>query len=214
MQHNKSGEFLAYWIRLRGSRAAPERSEITPSAIASQLANIFILQTSNNREPRFRLAGTQICAIYGRELKHVRFTKLWQAKDRAGISRLLANCMTEKSTIRINFEGKTLRGRKALFELVLLPLAGEAREKYLIGTIVALGRPFWLEADPIAENRIQSISNIDLRLPAHGQPNDFLLPGPRNGPRAMTASENLVVGRKIGHLRVVPGGKILDQDRN
>lgn len=62
-----------YWNRLRGSRPAPQRSEIEPVDIKSLLADTFILESDARGEAIFRLAGTRLCATYGRELKGYSF---------------------------------------------------------------------------------------------------------------------------------------------
>lgn len=210
MQHNKSVELLAYWNRLRGSRAAPERNEIAPSAIASHLADTFILQISAGGESRFRLAGTRICSIYGQELRDLPFVALWRASDRNTISRLVRTCMANKSAIQLNYEGLTGRGRKALFELLFLPLASETNEHYLLGAIIALGKPFWLESDAILENRVQSIAVLGSLPRPKERHETATLPG-LAAPLPQTSA---MMGREIGHLRLFQGGKNNDKDSN
>ncbi len=208
MQLDGTGELFAYWNRLRGPRAAPERREIAPASIGSRLPDTFILQATGGCEPRFRLAGTRICSIYGRELKAASFTPLWQARDRNHIGRLVKNCMTNKAVVQLNFEGRSLRGRKALFRLLLLPLANEASERHLVGMVTTLGRPFWLESDAIIENSIQSVATIDPNHPPHGA--DIANPGLETAnPVALPVARTLV-SRKVRHLRVFEGGKIID----
>lgn len=211
MQRNRSGEFLAYWDRLCGPRAAPERSEIAPSAIASQLADTFMLQTDAGCESQFRLAGTRICSIHGRELKHMPFAMLWHPKDRSSISRLVKSCMMDKTSMRLDIEGTTARGRKALFELTLLPLASEANVHYLIGTIIALGRSFWLESDPIVENRIQTVAPLD---PRKAMRERHEIPASSNAAETRTFNSRTIISRKVGHLHVLNGGKSIDTDSN
>jgi hypothetical protein len=208
MRHDGTSDLFAYWNRLRGTRAAPERKEIEPASIGSRLADTFILQAAGASEPGFRLAGTRICSIHGRELKGQPFISLWRAKDRSDIARLVKNCMTNKAVVQLNYEGRSIRGRKALFKLILLPLASEANERHLMGMIIALGRPFWLESDAIVENRIQAVSIVDPHhsaVPKRGDPvkQEFETIPPL--PFARTISS-----RKVGHLRVFDGGKIGD----
>jgi hypothetical protein len=210
MRHEGTGELFAYWDKLRGTRAAPERREIAPTSVGSRLADTFILQAVGACEPRFRIAGTRICSVYGRELTGLSFSSLWQTKDRSNISRLVKNCMTSKAVTQVNYEGISTRERRALFELILLPLASEANERHLMGMIIALGRPFWLESDAIVENRIQSVSVIGPHHPTR----------PLGGEPAKLAPEGVImtpppfvqriISRRVGHLRVVDGGKISD----
>ncbi|CAN7447029.1 PAS domain-containing protein [Phyllobacterium sp. LjRoot231] len=210
MRHDGTSELFAYWNRLRGTRAAPERREIAPASIRKYLADTFIVQAIGPGEPRFRLAGTRICSIYGKELRNMSFASLWQTKDKSNIARLIKNSMTNKSVVQMNYEGKSTRGRKALFELILLPLASEANELHLMGMIISLGRPFWLESDAIVESRIQSISIIDPRHPARSQLGDSVVTAPeKTGSMALPATRT-IISRKVRHLRVFDGGKIID----
>ncbi|ATU91931.1 PAS domain-containing protein [Phyllobacterium zundukense] len=210
MRHDATSEFFAYWNRLRGTRAAPERREIAPAAIGPHLSDTFILQATGLGEPRFRLAGTRICSVYGAELKGLSFASLWHIKDRSNISRLVKNCMTSKTVVQLNYEGKSTRGRKALFNLILVPLASEANERHLMGMIVALGRPFWLESDAIVENRIQSVSVIDPRHPARAPLGDPVHTGSESANSTALPLARTIISRKVRHLRVFDGGKIID----
>ena len=210
MRHDGTSELFAYWNRLRGTRAAPERREIAPASIRKYLADTFIVQAIGPGEPRFRLAGTRICSIYGRELRGASFASLWQTKDRSNIARLIKNSMTNKAVVQVTYDGKSTRGRKALFELILLPLANEANERHIMGMIISLGRPFWLESDAIVENRIQSISIIDPHHPARRLIGDSVFMVPENTVTMNLPATRTIISRKVRHLRVFDGGKIID----
>ncbi|QND53087.1 PAS domain-containing protein [Phyllobacterium sp. 628] len=209
MRHDGTSEIFAYWNNLRGTRAAPERREISPALIRSRLSDIFLLRANGVAEARFRLAGTRICSIYGRELKGQTFTSIWQAKDKPIIARIVSSSLTTKTVVRSTYEGKSSRGRKTLFNLILLPLANEVNERHLLGMITNAGKPFWLESDAIIENSLRSISMGDPHsstpttigsalLEAHKSP----IP---NNPQPVPGTS-----RRVGHLMVFDGGKIID----
>ncbi|TXM87718.1 PAS domain-containing protein, partial [Methylobacterium sp. WL122] len=70
MKHPTSRMLYSYWDRLRGQRCAPERSEIEPGAIRHLLADSLILELDMpHRTATLRLAGTRVCALFGRELR-------------------------------------------------------------------------------------------------------------------------------------------------
>ena len=77
MKHAASQELYAYWEERRGTRPAPERAEIEPGAIRQVLSDAFILALDDRAGHPFRLAGTRVCALFGRELKGERFIGLW-----------------------------------------------------------------------------------------------------------------------------------------
>ena len=62
------------------------RAEIDPAAIRHALGDIFMLAADFVDGIRFRLAGTRVCALFGRELKGERFNALWSEASRAQIA--------------------------------------------------------------------------------------------------------------------------------
>ncbi len=90
MKHAASRELYAYWEERRGRRSAPERSEIEPGAIRQILSDSFILALDARASHPFRLAGTRVCALFGRELKSQSFIGLWGAASQPTITDLLA----------------------------------------------------------------------------------------------------------------------------
>src|SRR3979411_214660 len=51
------------------ARRAPERGDIEPGAIRNVLGDSFIIAYDPEADHPFRLAGTRVCALFGRELK-------------------------------------------------------------------------------------------------------------------------------------------------
>ena len=69
MKNASSQELYAYWEKQRGTRSAPARTDIEPGAIRHILSDAFILALDGDAGHPFRLAGTRLCALFGRELK-------------------------------------------------------------------------------------------------------------------------------------------------
>ena len=90
MKHAASRELYAYWEERRGQRPAPERADIEPGAIRAALSDTFILELDAADGHSFRLAGTRVCALFGRELKGESFIDLWALGSRGPIADLLA----------------------------------------------------------------------------------------------------------------------------
>ncbi len=89
MKHAASRELYAYWDERRGKRPAPERAEIEPGAIRQVLSDAFILALDGGAGHPFRLAGTRVCALFGRELKSEPFIGLWAAASQPTIADLI-----------------------------------------------------------------------------------------------------------------------------
>ena len=62
MKQPATRALFEYWDALRGTRPAPERSDIEPGAIRSCLANTFVLAADAAHGHPFRIAGTSCLA--------------------------------------------------------------------------------------------------------------------------------------------------------
>jgi len=96
MKHAASRELFAHWNDRRGLRALPERGDIEPAAIRAALGDTFIIGAEPGEELRFRLAGTRVCALFGRELRDETFAALWDAGHQAAMRRLLTTVGEEE----------------------------------------------------------------------------------------------------------------------
>ncbi|MER9170365.1 PAS domain-containing protein [Mesorhizobium australicum] len=208
MNQNGSITLFHYWNRLRDGRPAPKRSEVEPADIKTLLADTFILEKDTRGQPVFRLAGTRLCASYGRELKGFSFPSLWREKDQRLVSRLIHGVFEQKSVVLITFEGFSRNGRSNKFELLALPLDGGIENPRCLGVISAVEKPFWLGADPITDALIDSIRVIDPEKellsgrPAINVPS--LVPDEIEAPETISA---LGRSRRIRHLVVFDGGR-------
>ncbi|MFD1983232.1 PAS domain-containing protein [Mesorhizobium newzealandense] len=208
MNQNGSITLFQYWNRLRDGRPAPKRSEVEPADIKSLLADTFILERDTRGQAVFRLAGTRLCACYGRELKGFSFPSLWREKDQRLVSRLIHGVFDQKSVVLIAFEGFSRNGRSNKFELLALPLDGGVENPRCLGVISAVEKPFWLGADPITDALIDSIRVIDPEKellnnrPAINVPS--LVPDELGAPETISA---LGRARRIRHLVVFDGGR-------
>jgi hypothetical protein len=90
MKHAASRELYAYWDEKRGTRRAPERAEIEPGAIRGVLSVALILALDRAAGHPVRLAGTRICALFGREIKGESFLDLWDAPSRDVVEGLVS----------------------------------------------------------------------------------------------------------------------------
>ena len=152
MKHATSRELYDYWNRLRGREAAPERSDIEPSDIRRILPDTFILEVVDRNRYLFRLAGTRICSVYGREIKGSDFLDLWGTADRQAMATLATAVASDAAAAVLTIEVRTARDRALTAELLLLPLrhGGPAYDR-IIGSCAAIERPYWVGAEPIVD---------------------------------------------------------------
>jgi hypothetical protein len=150
MKHAASRELYAYWQEKRGTRPAPERTEIEPGAIRGVLADAFILALDRSAGHPIRLAGTRICALFVREIKGEPFLDLWALTNRPIMEGLLSILSDECTGTVAGATAQNESGETIELELLLLPL-GIPRSIFAraIGVLAPLKIPSWLGASRI-----------------------------------------------------------------
>lgn len=178
-----------YWDTLRGERSAPERGEIEPGALRHALADTFVLE-NEAIGPVFRLAGTRLCALLGRELRGRAFAALWPDVESQGETRrLVQTVMDETAGAVAGLQAETSTGASVHLELLLLPLRYRGRtHARVLGALSPAVTPDWLGLDTLTSMRMISLRMIwpGMRpnLPPERSPNErprlVVLPGGRN----------------------------------
>jgi hypothetical protein len=170
MKHSASRELFAHWNERRGARAAPERGEIEPAAIRAALGDTFILGAEPDEEPRFRLAGTRVCALFGRELKDENFTALWDAGHHVAMRRVLVAVGEEEIGALAGVRGRTPEGFSCDLELLLLPLRHRGRSgRRMLGALAPLAVPAWLGAsrlEPLSLGSLRYLAALEPAVPS------------------------------------------------
>lgn len=209
MKQDGSIALFQYWNRLRHGRPAPKRTEIEPADIKALLTDTFILERDTRREAVFRLAGTRLCAVYGRELKGFSFPSLWQDKDRRLVSRLVHGVFEANNVVAVTFDGISGNQRSNPFEMVILPLEGGSDNQRCLGAVSAIEKPFWLGADPIVETRIESVRVVDPDREPVFLKNRPAIDVPALSPTELPSVNGRAAGgsRRIRHLLVLDGGR-------
>ena len=174
MKHAASRMLHAHWDGLRGARAAPERGEIEPGEIRHILADSFILEIDAAiHTATVRLAGTRVCALFGRELRGADFSALWGDNVAARPWRLVETVIEETAGLVAGLRARTGESETLDLEMLLLPLRHRGRtQSRVIGTLSAAPPPDWIGLRTVA-----ALETLSLRV---------LVPGaapPRPGPR-------------------------------
>ena len=181
MKHAASRELYAYWEERRGTRPAPERAEIEPGAIRGVLSDAFILALDRNAGHPVRLAGTRICALFGRELKGESFLDLWGAGSKPVVASLLSILSDECTGTVAGVTAQNDSGDPIDLELLLLPL-GIRRPSFArtIGVLAPLKVPPWLGASPIGALTLGGRRHVGAALEKRLLPR-FMTPRGRRG---------------------------------
>ncbi|MFD1702104.1 PAS domain-containing protein [Methylopila henanensis] len=200
MKAASTRELFAYWNRLRGSRSAPERSDVDPGAIRTALGDTFILAVDPAAGYPFRLAGSRICAVTGAEMKGTPFAGLWAEPDRTTIVDTLASVTDDAAVAVLGAVGFTELARRVDLELALLPLRHRGRtHARVLGALSPVETPYWIGACPVTRLELSSLRMI---WPT-GRRRGFV----ETPPEAPPPHTILGAARRIGRFLVFDGGR-------
>jgi hypothetical protein len=157
MKHPSSRELFDYWTARRGRRPAPERGEIEPAAIRRALADTFILALDARRDYPFRIAGTRVCALFGRELKSESLIALGETQTREAMRELILAVTQESVGIVAGLTAATAAGERLDLEMLALPLSHHGRgDSRVIGVLAPTAVPYWLGERAVGGLRLGS----------------------------------------------------------
>ncbi|MEJ8574536.1 PAS domain-containing protein [Microbaculum marinum] len=152
LKHTACRTLYAYWDLLRAGRPAPPRADVEPAEIGRILSDTFILEVPDAATFAYRLAGTRVCACFGRELKGENWLAAWTNRDRETLATLMLSIVRDGASAAIEFTGTNAHGQATPFETLLLPLKhrgpGYTR---ILGATVPLDDPYWLGAHPLTD---------------------------------------------------------------
>jgi hypothetical protein len=153
MKHPSSREFFAYWDAKRGDARAPDRSEIEPGAVRELLGDIFVLSYDNDAGYPFRVAGTRVSALLGRDLKDASFSALFARDSRREIEDILSYVAEEMLAAIAGITATSEDGTNAHLELLLLPFNNRAHAPISLTGVLA---PFENDLGTIRDFKVTS----------------------------------------------------------
>jgi hypothetical protein len=161
MKSAPTRKLFAYWNARRGTRLAPERGDIEPGAIRDILGDSFIISYDPAAQHPFRLAGTRVCSLFGRELKGEPFVQLWDEASRGDIVKFTATVADEATAFVAGVSARTGQDSPADLELLLLPLYHRGRTHVrLLGTLSPVEAPYWLGAEHVGALSLGTIRHL------------------------------------------------------
>lgn len=157
MKHLSSREFFAHWDQARGKALAPDRADLAPEPVRHLLADVFVLGCETGDAYPFRIAGTRVCAMAGRDLKSVDFCELFEAAGKAETADLLGIVANDMLPTIAGLTAQATDGSSVPLELLLLPFSTRAHTPTsLTGLLV----PFAEAPLPMASFRLTSWRHI------------------------------------------------------
>lgn len=215
MKQTQSVKLHNYWSEIYSETGIPERSQIEPMAIRDILGDTFILEFDADNNIIYRLAGTRLCAVFGKELKSIDFTDPWQDADREAINNIVSSAAIESTIAVFGSVATSNTGRSISIETLVLPLLQNGQKsRRMLGVTTPIIRPYWLGMDPITKLSLSS-----LRIIAPEKQSGLLntrFSVVKNKPANNHNPEPLISyprSKKVKHLTVLEGG-LSNIDRN
>lgn len=126
MKHPSTNAYFAYWDGKRAGERAPDRSAIEPGDIRELLGDIFVLSYDTSAGFPFRVAGTRVCALFGRDLKDKSLLSLFSGESRREMEDIATVVAEETLGALAGVTARTPSGASAHLELLLLPFQARA----------------------------------------------------------------------------------------
>ena len=212
MKHFVNQDLHSYWDALRAGRTAPERSEIDPAAIRHVLAYTFVLGVSGSplsgrRDVSFRLCGTRVNALFGRDLKGSDFSSIWDPGDAGGAETLLDVALDDRAAVVGGAWAGPAGHEPVALELLLLPLRHHGKtHARLLGSLVPAANPGWMGLRPVEPLRLASFRAL------LGSPSRDRAAATGLAPRKAQERASVLppVVNRVGPFRVYEGGRGVD----
>lgn len=204
MKNTTSQLLYKYWNEVRGGRMAPRRFEIEPARFSSILPETFMIECEPGEGHRFRLAGTRVTEKLGFELRGGDFTDLFDHQEHADLKPFLMAVTQRGAAGLITAEMPTEDGRRAAFEIILLPLIHtDERITRLLGAISTLNHEPWLGVEPLLPGRIADCTTVW----PEGRPHAMIERMDRQSPLRPEIARARIVRGKRRVFRVYEGGR-------
>ena len=198
MRHDTTKAVFRYFNELRAARAAPLRQEIDPAALKGVLPDLFIMEKGRDDSVRFRLAGTRVCAILGREMRDRSFTEIWEPAMRHRMRLAADTVLANRKALEIAVTASDADGHALDLEMLLLPLFSRAnRCDRIFGCLVPMAPAAGLQP----RLRVLAPADLEFAPVGRGEPAQVA-----PAAQAMPGVIGQLVGR-IAHLRVFEGGR-------
>ena len=208
MKHKISHALYSYWNEIRGQRVAPRRFEIEPSRIAAILPDTFILDCGEPGSYRFRLAGTRMSTVLGRDVRDCSFLDLFPSQDHKTVAHVLRQTIDQAPVSVLTLEpmsvDRSIVYSTSQIEIVLLPLFHtQSTVTRLLGCAALLDAvPFGRPAVPVP----QTLVHHETIWP-DGRPHAILEQMNRQSPFAPEHRLGRIVTSERRRFRVFDGGK-------
>lgn len=122
IRHQETKAVFGLWNAAKRGAKVPARAAVEPRSFSRHLSQICLLEKTGP-DAVIRLGGTDICALFGKELRGGQFGALFTRGARLSVQAALARALTLSQPMVIDAIGETAGGRQIGVEILLLPLS-------------------------------------------------------------------------------------------
>ena len=162
MRQTAAKAIFSYWQSIAPDSGAPARGDIEPRALKSHLPDIFMLERLDRAVFAFRLAGTRLCARYGRELRDHDFVRLWPTTQQGVVLEALNRCLQSAQPITMTGYASLLNGASVPLEVLLLPIADtEGKITRVLGALLPVNDLALRDGAVFISQSVERIADTD-----------------------------------------------------
>lgn len=162
MKHFLTRLLFRYWCSLSEDGELPSRRQVEPRLIKPVLPYTFILQRFDNEHIVFRLAGTEICHLFGREFRDQNFLHMWEGKEQRAIRALIQQMFDDDQAAVVNFVAETIDRTQYPGEILLLPMLDEdGQPSRILGAAIPLGSTAGLNDRKFVNQSVKTVTLYD-----------------------------------------------------
>ncbi|MET0482482.1 MAG: PAS domain-containing protein [Aestuariivirgaceae bacterium] len=195
--HPGSRALFRHWETIRGERSVPSRSDLDLRKITEIVPWLFILERNPVRQAyRWRLAGTGIGLLWGRELTGGGFLDEWRPHERAGFGAILDRVVAALQPCIAHAHAMSIDGDWVKLELLGVPIRTTAgNQVQILGAVLPLENPRWLGHASLDSLSLQSAKLIWTE-PIPGAPAGLLPSSPPSTSEAALTAFTVIQGGK------------------
>lgn len=184
-----------YWESIRGEQCAAPRSRVEISPLRQQLPWIFIAERAveGNLHP-LRLAGTEICRLWGQNMTHKCLFASWSKFERDTMAGLFDGVLNDNQPFVMRVRARSAFGNSVSLEILGVPVVDDRTgAKQILGLVIPFRIPEWLGCDQLVAFELSAVRIIW----TDAVPQQPVLLHP----------QRVAGGRKKPRLSIIRGGK-------
>lgn len=156
--HASNRMLFRSWETLRGQRSAPARQDLDLKQLRKLLPGLFIAEHVNQgQDYRWRLAGTGICSLLGREVTGASLLDGWDEFEAGVIRRFLSTVTASHQPALLRIRFTTDKGQQITAEMAVFPLlAADGASTHVLGGFFTFPDPQLKHFDTLTARELVS----------------------------------------------------------